>query len=73
MDETKLRAVLEYGDKLKTRAENDILFDRIKSYINMIIICMIILFYFRHIILEIKPKKIPETYMIRNRFIPLID
>jgi hypothetical protein len=73
MDETKLRAVIDYGERLKTRSENDILFDRIKSHINSIIICIIILFYFRHIILEIKPKKNPETYMIRNRFIPLID
>lgn len=52
--EEKLRAVLNYGEKLKTRAENDILFDKIKAHINLVIIIIMILYYFRHIILEQK-------------------
>lgn len=50
--EEKLRAVLDYGEKLKIRAENDILFDKIKSHINLVIIVIMILYYFRHIILD---------------------
>jgi hypothetical protein len=73
MDETKLRAVLDYGDRLKTRAENDILFDRIKSHINSIIICIIILYYFRHVILEIQPEKQKKQKPKYFNFIPLID
>jgi hypothetical protein len=77
MDETKLRAVLEYGDRLKTRSENDILFDKIKSHINTIVICIVILYYFRYIIVEMKSTK-PNysrcnNSINRNQFIPLLD
>jgi len=67
--EEKLNAVLDYGEKLKMRAENDILFDKIKAHINLVIIVIMILYYFRHIILETTTPKVSnfEPFKLYNQ------
>lgn len=75
-NETKIEAVLNYGEKLILKESNAELLREIKSYIQSIIIVVMILLYFRHIILE-NPnnflknsnKKRKKYYNIQERFI----
>lgn len=61
----KIQAVVDYGERLKTRSENDILYRNLTNYIGIqtrnIIIIAIILYYFRSLILEKNNLKEPNT------------
>ena len=56
MSDLKMQAVLDYGERLKTRSENDILYQKITTFwhiqIRNIIIILIVLYYFRNLISE---------------------
>ena len=54
MSETKIQAVLDYGERLKIRSENDILYQKFTTYFDIqirnVIIILIILWYFKELI-----------------------
>lgn len=58
MEESRIRAVVDYGERLKTRSENDVLYQKITSFISIrvyqIVLVIIILVYFRNLVLSEK-------------------
>jgi hypothetical protein len=70
MSEQKIQAVIDYGERLKLRSENDILYDKMTSFwhiqIRNVIIVMAIIYYFRNLIIEKKTFERPETFPIQT-------
>ena len=52
----EISAIVDYGNRLKMRKENELLYKRLKSFFNIqvrnIIIILIVLYYFRSLILQ---------------------
>lgn len=65
-EQTKIQAILDYGERLKMRSENDILYQKITTYVSIqirnILLILIILYYFRHLILENRKETKKESF-----------
>ena len=59
----EISAIVDYGNRLKMRKENELLYKRLKSFFNIqvrnIIIILIVLYYFRSLILQNSTKHDP--------------
>ena len=62
-DQTKIQAIIDYGERLKIRSENDILYQKITTFwhiqIRNIVLLIILIWYFRDLIL--KKNHVPQT------------
>ena len=69
-DPLRVQAIVDYGEQMKMRNENNILYDKITSYISIqfrnVIIIMIILYYFRNLIINTQYEN-QNKYMKENQ------